>query len=129
MRRSAALCGARYDTTNIASACSANYHVCRESEWHDLFPEGVDPMGTLTTWGAEQSSRCIDVWQAYQPVDARVWYEAVCNDPYNPWNNGKYLLSDDGTTILEGDGGCCDWDSAFATPVYTVDFAVYCCKD
>jgi len=132
--RDAALCGNGYDSSNIAAACVAEYHVCRESEWHRIYPEGSAPGGTLTTWGASQASRCVGgVWEADRPVDARTWDDSVCpgsgNESYNPWNNGKFILSDDGLTVLEGDGSWGDWDISFSPTSETAGYAVYCCRN
>jgi hypothetical protein len=127
--RDAALCGNGYTSASIATACDAHFHVCRETEWHARYPEGASPAGTLTTWGAAQADRCAGgVWQADQPVSARTWDGNVCGDPYNPWNNGKFIVADDGTTILEGDGSWGDWDASFSATALTDGLAVYCCK-
>ena len=125
------LCGNTYTTANLESACDSHFHVCGESEWHDRYPAGVGPGGTQTSWGAPQADRCTDVWQADQPVSNETWtFDSVdeCASAYNPWNSYKALLSDDGTTVLVGDGACCDWDSSFETTSATDDLAVYCCE-
>lgn len=127
--RDVALCGNRYDTTNIDTACGNNWHVCSITEWNARFPPGVAPGGTLTSGGDDQATRCVgSVWQAYQPVNATVWAGNVCSSPYNPWNNGKYLYDTDGTTILQGSGSCCGWDSTFSVGSSS-NMAVYCCRD
>jgi hypothetical protein len=133
-----ALCGNYYDESNIASACAVGWHVCKLSEWKARYPAGQAPGGTLTTWGAPQSERCTGtagMWEAGRPTNGDTWDEDVCIDPndasvasYNPWNDGKFLFDDDGSTILQGDGECCDWDSDFAPATITSGFAVYCCR-
>lgn len=132
--RDAALCGNTYTSANIDEACVPEYHVCREAEWHQRYPEGAAPGGTLTTWGASQAARCGGgVWEADRPLTADTWNGSVCpgsgNESYNPWNNGKFILSNDGLTILEGDGSWGDWDTSFSPTAETSGFAVYCCRD
>jgi hypothetical protein len=137
--RDVALCGARYDAGNIQAACAAGWQVCTQSTWNErVLPEGFDPnddpapaiAGSVTSWGSPQAHRCVaSFWEANRPSDAAVWNGDVCDSPYNPWNDYKALLADDGETILFGNGGCCDWDSNFSEPTATGDvFAVYCCK-
>jgi hypothetical protein len=124
-----ALCGNRYTNVNMPSACGPGWHVCRLSEWTARFPPGMPPLGTLTSWGAPQSARCMGgVWEADQPVSAMVWTDAVCDNPYNPWNNGKFLYADDGVTVMQGDGNCCSWDSSFFVTAQPDYYAVYCCN-
>jgi hypothetical protein len=138
--RDVALCGARYDATNLATACHVGWHVCRESEWTARYPirtykaDPSDPdtigptIGTLTSWGAPQSERCGGgVWLANAPEDDKTWDESVCYDEdagpgesadYLPWDDVKVILGDDGTTILQGvdqwdQVDCCNWDVRF----------------
>lgn len=142
--RDLALCGGTYEEENMAEACNVGWHVCSLSEWRArVLPEGFDPEvdqapaidGPLTSWGAPQARRCTrDFWEADRPLTDRVWDDnpPVCNDAYNPWNNGKYLYADGSTTVLEGNGDCCNWDSDFTPfmpdPSYDDAMAVYCCK-
>lgn len=138
--RDVALCGNEYSPENADTACGSGWHVCLLSEWEARFPAGVYPEGLLSTWGADQTVRCLgDVWHAEAPNE-RTWQGDVCfdmadlsNASYNPWNDGKYLYSNDGTSILEGDGGCCDYDNGFNPdshdPGDTEYLAVYCCRD
>ncbi len=149
--RDVALCGGRYTAANIATACNTGWHVCLESEWlaryptnrsNDLpAPETAHSIGQYTSWGEPQFFRCADVWLASAPdnvVDA--WSSSVCyggdgyTGSYNPYNNGKYLFGDDGTTILHGlndqaSQDCCEWDVTFAPTTDVDSFAVYCCRD
>lgn len=157
--RSVVLCGSKYDETNIETACHAGWHVCGETEWLAVYPTDrpyktapTDPdligptIGTLTSWGASQSDRCDGgVWQEGQPLSATPYDDAVCHyaddEPTNsdgadylPYNDGKFLFADDGTTILqgrnaEGEADCCSWDVTFGPTEATTDFAVYCCRD
>lgn len=144
--RDVALCGGNYTPDTMDEACHTGWHVCTEGEWLARYPiripdetsDVIGPtIGTLTSWGAPQSARCGgDVWQADVPDDTRTWNDTVCHDPedpsvasYNPWNDGKFLYADDGTTILQGNGQCCDWDTAFEATDETSGFAVYCCRD
>lgn len=159
IRRDVALCGGAYDPSNIEEACHTGWHVCLESEWLLRYPidrpyktSPTDPdligptLGTLTSWGAPQSERCGgDIWLANVPENNDTWSGSVCHDPddvgtdgdgadYLPWNDGKFLYADDGTTILqgknaEGELDCCSWDVEFDTTEADGDFAVYCCAD
>jgi hypothetical protein len=129
-----ALCGAHYTPTTIHDACTPDFHVCRLAEWTARFPANAAPNGPLSTWGASQATRCLGTgdWEADRPQDGQTWNENICaasDGPYNPWNDGKFLFADDGTTILEGSGNCCDWDETFAPTEATSGFAVYCCRN
>jgi hypothetical protein len=141
----AALCGATYDHTNIATACNPGWHVCKLSEWQARYPAGVYPNSPISTWGADQTIRCKAYeWEARRPENGEKWDSTVCpadvgaatmdnGAAYLPWNNTKNLFANDGTTILWGnDGDCCNWDSVFTAPPEnqgTEGYAVYCCKD
>lgn len=156
--RDVALCGSRYDPKTIDTACHTGWHVCLESEWLARYPmrpyrkSPKDPdligptLGPLTSWGAPQDKRCGGgVWEASQPESDEAWHDTVCHDPdasdgsytggsYLPFNNGKFLFADDGTTILQGLDAygketCCDWDVSFGPAVTKDGFAVYCCVD
>lgn len=135
--RDVVLCGNTYDSTNIETACGTGWQVCLLSEWEDRYPAGVYPGGLLSTWGADQAVRCLgSVWEANRPEADDVWTGDVCYDPndlsnasYNPWNDGKFLLADDGMSILQGDGSWGEWDTSFSATADTDDFAVYCCRE
>jgi hypothetical protein len=157
--RDVALCGGGYSATDLASACNTGWHVCTVSQWTDRYPirayrtDPADPdligptIGLVSSWGADQTVRCLgNVWQADQPTDDRTWEESVCHNPdatlgnydggsYNPWNNNKVMLGDDGVTPYaginaEGEINCCDWDvGAAVVPTEDVASAVYCCRD
>lgn len=133
--RRAGLCGNGYTTANAATACSATAHVCGEAEWHEIYPEGAAPGGKHSTWGAIQHQRCIDgAWVAGAPGSQTYTSDFLCNgsDPdYNPYSDGKLLVSDDGTTLMAGDGGWGSWDSTFSATEVSAesDYAVYCCKN
>ena len=126
--RSAVLCGNNYRSNDLHTACSVGWHVCLLSEWQASYPPGDFPGGQQTSWGAPQADRCGGgVWEADRPDSARVWGDNVCGSAYNPWNSGKYLVADDGATILKGSGSCCSWDSDFSADS-NGDMAVYCCR-
>jgi hypothetical protein len=157
--RDVALCGGEYVPGDMATACAAGWHVCGKTEWLARYPVNrpykttpADPdligptLGTLTSWGAPQSARCAGgVWQAERPANADTWEGSVCHVPddtpsnnigadYLPFNDGKYLFADDGTTVLQGynaagEADCCSWDVTFGEPVSLTSFAVYCCLD
>lgn len=157
--RDVALCGSKYGPGNISTACHTGWHVCRKTEWLAKYPlvrpyktapadaDLIGPtLGTLTSWGVAQSARCGGgVWQSLQPTSAEVWTGSVCHVPddvgtnnvgadYLPYNDGKFLLADDGTTVqqgynAEGEPDCCSWDVSVGPPVSESDFAVYCCVD
>jgi hypothetical protein len=94
------------------------------------YPAGVDPDGPISSFGVLQASRCAGgVWQAEQNDNATVWGGSVCGSSYNPFNDGKFLRGDDGTTILRGSGSCCGWDATFTTHSGATNMAVYCCGD
>ncbi len=126
-----ALCGNNYQPDTAESACGSGWHVCLESEWNARFPSGAPPYGTVSTFGADQTSRCLGgVWVADAPNSGSIWGGAVCDDAYNPWNSHKCLYADDGVTLQTGSGSCCSWDSAGGWSVYdSGDCAVYCCTD
>jgi hypothetical protein len=155
--RDVALCGGRYTPTTIGDACNTGWHVCKKTEWLAHYPtnrpygETPDPIGAtigqLSSWGQPQLLRCGgNVWMGnvpdntdrvpgpvcYYPGDE--WDNAVGAD-YHPWNAGKFLFDDDGTTILVGvnaegvQGDCCSWDVSWAPTTRTTGFAVYCCQD
>lgn len=157
--RDVALCGSRYVPGDMATACAAGWHVCRKTEWLARYPRvrpykaaPSDPdligptLGTLTSWGAPQSARCGGgVWEDSRPETATPYAGSVCHVPddvpdntigadYLPYNDGKFLYDDDGTTVLqgynaEGVADCCSWDVDVGVPVSTIRFAVYCCLD
>lgn len=153
------LCGSRYTPATIASACAASFHVCEKTEWFARYPidrpyktAPADPdligptLGTLSSWGVAQSTRCAGgVWQDSQPDAASPYPGSVCHygddlptnadgADYLPTNNGKFLLDDDGTTVLQGKNAagaldCCSWDVSFEPSLATNGLAVYCCAD
>jgi hypothetical protein len=130
------LCGNNYTSATISEACGEGWHVCRESEWFETFPSGTTPDGAYSTFGVLQSERC-DIWEADQPETNKTY--DMCDSgeedrPYNPWNDGKFILSNDGTEVLGGSGECCDPDVTFLPdPSEGVnyegyDLAVFCCR-
>lgn len=136
--RDVVLCGGRYQPSDMDTACGAGWHVCLLAEWTARFPSGVYPNGTLSTWGGDQTIRCLGgVWQANEPEGNAIYGSDVCYDPmnlsnasYNPWNDGKFLYDDDGSTVLVGDGNCCNYDTSFSASGAVLDvMAVYCCRD
>lgn len=153
--RDVVLCGSKYTPTDIANACSTNWHVCRKTEWLGRYPTNrsygmvPDPtpatLGLYTSWGEAQAFRCNKVWIANAPVETTAYAGPVCYYPgdvgtnndgadYLPNNNGKFLFDDDGTTILHGlngngDQDCCSWDVSFEATSLTDGFAVYCCRN
>jgi hypothetical protein len=156
--RDVALCGGSYPVDNLASACNVGWSVCTVSEWTARYPIRTyrdDPtapdligptIGLVTSWGTDQTARCPGgVWQADQPTDPRVWTGSVCHDPdaalgsylggsYNPWNNRKAMLGDDGVTPhagvnAVGEISCCDWDVGAVPATDESDAAVYCCRE
>lgn len=155
--RDVALCGNKYTPDTIRRACAADWHVCSVSEWTARYPirtyktTPADPdligptLGPLTTWGAAQDARCsANVWEASQPEEATPYVGSVCHladdtpealggADYNPYNNGKFLLADDGATILQGlaangQPNWGSWDVTFAATTEIDGFAVYCCS-
>jgi hypothetical protein len=127
--RDVALCGNRYATGDFDSTCAPGWSVCTLSQWNARFPPGVAPGGTLSSWGDPQSARMSGVWNAGAPSTAELWScSANCNDGYNPWNNGKFLYNDAKSQILQGSGGCCDWDTTFSAG-NSSNMAVYCCRN
>jgi hypothetical protein len=153
--RDVALCGGRYTAANMATACNTGWHVCKKTEWMGKYPrnrtygETPDPtpatIGQYTSWGALQLHRCGGhVWQASAPVTADTWDDPVCYYPgdvpengdgadYNPYNTGKYMYADDGTTVLHGvdaDGkrNTGSWDVDAAETEIEIEYAVYCCQ-
>jgi hypothetical protein len=129
-----ALCGNTYDSSNMATACAPGWQVCTESQWTARFPRGVAPGGTLSTFGVPQADRLVSTWYAgapaYTPESSWLWTcGPECDDGYNPWNNGKYLMNDSRTGIMKGNGSCCNWDAGFAPTSETSNFAVYCCAN
>ena len=111
------------------AACAPGWHVCRESEWRARFTPGAFPGGLVSSWGADQTVRCLgSVWEAGRNANANVWTGDVCASPYSPWNDGNVLYADDGVTLLEGSGWWREWDATFTTSSLTTYLAVYCCK-
>ena len=128
--RDVALCGNRYSTSNIDTACAPGWSVCTLSQWDARYPKGSAPGGTLSSFGDPQSSRMNGVWNAGAPTTGEIWNcsPSSCDDGYNPWNSGKFLYNDAKTAILSGSGGCCSWDTSF-TSGSSSQMAVYCCRD
>jgi len=157
--RDVALCGGKYVPGDMATACRTGWHVCRKTEWLAKYPlvrpyrtmpsdpDLIGPtLGALTSWGVAQSGRCGGgVWEASRPSSADTWGGSVCHDPddvgtdadgadYLPYNDGKFLFDDDGTTVLQGynamgEADCCSWDVSLGAPVSVEGYAVYCCVD
>ncbi len=128
--RDVVLCGNKYTAGNIASACAAGWGVCTLTQWNTRYPKGQYPNGTLSSWGAQQSARYCNFWNAGAPSDGQKWCcnVASCNNGYNPWNSGKYLYNDAKNQVLKGSGSCCSWDSTFSSNS-SGNMAVYCCRD
>ncbi|MSP92426.1 MAG: DUF4215 domain-containing protein [Myxococcales bacterium] len=122
------LCGNKYAPSNMNGACNAGWSVCRLAQWNARYPKGSFPGGKQASFGVDQTARSCGVWNAGAPVNGETWCCTNCNDGYNPWNSGKYLLADNGTTILKGSGGCCGWDTTFSDGSSS-NMAVYCCRD
>ncbi len=153
--RNVALCGSQYTPADINTACNTGWHVCRKSEWLERYPidrpypmddETADTLGQYTSWGEPQVYRCGgSVWVCNAPSDMLVCEDQLCYYPgdlsnnadgpdYLPQNDGKFLVDDDGTTVLhglnaEGQQDCCSWDVDWAVTSLTDSFAVYCCRD
>jgi len=127
--RDVVLCGNYYTSSNIQTACATNWHVCLESEWQARYPKNTAPLGTLTSYGASQGSRCPGgVWEAGRPNNTNKWGNNVCDSAYNPWNSGKYMYANNGSTIIKGSGSCCNWDNTFSANS-SGNMAVYCCQN